>query len=107
MTRHERRAMWRAHVEQQRDSNESAASYCRAHNLCLPSFYSWRKRLTDAPGSAFVEVVCKDNAPEAITLTRSTDGQWQMQLAGQVNATTLATVVQTLEAALGPTCFRS
>ena len=109
MTRHERRAMWHTHVKQQRDSNESAASYCRTHNLCLPSFYAWRKRLSgDGPESAFVEVRCQESVPQqALTLTRSSDGQWQLQLSGPVNAMALAMVVQALETALSQPCSQS
>ena len=49
---------WRAAVRQWRGSGLSVRAYCEKYGLSEPSFYAWRRRLTDAAAATppFVRV---------------------------------------------------
>jgi len=51
--RHARREWWRRQVERQQRSHLSVAEFCRRHGINQVTFYSWRRRFSDA--SAGVE----------------------------------------------------
>lgn len=65
---HARERFWRQHFEQQRASGQSVRSYCQTHDIREPSFYAWRRLLTQrdadapapAPAPAFVPVTVVD-----------------------------------------------
>ena len=39
---------WRHHISAAASSSQSAAAYCRSHNLSLASFYVWRRKLANS-----------------------------------------------------------
>ena len=51
MNRDERAAHWRGLVDEQAQSELSAAAYCRDRHLKLPQFYRWRRRFRSQLGN--------------------------------------------------------
>ena len=43
---------WRRRLARFRDSRETVARFCRKEGVSEPTFYAWRKRLGDSPGTA-------------------------------------------------------
>lgn len=71
-TRNQRKSgkeqFWRRMFREWRSSGLSVRAFCRLHGLAEPSFYSWRRALTqlDAEQPAFVpvHVVAEGTAPD-------------------------------------------
>ena len=69
---------WRMAIETWQTSGLSVRQFCTDEGLSEPSFYSWRKKLTDGsvqdeknkpePSSAFIEVAMPRNIPAAVEL---------------------------------------
>ena len=59
MTRAERRAHWRAIIENQTTSGMSIAAYCRDAQIKPSYFYTWRRRLREQQpcSGGFLEVI--------------------------------------------------
>jgi hypothetical protein len=52
-----RREKWRQIIKSQRASGQTAAAWCREHQITQASFFAWKRRLqVAAPGAGFVEV---------------------------------------------------
>lgn len=51
------RAKWRALIQEQQRSGETAAGFCRERGMSPPRFFWWKRRLREgSPVAAFVEV---------------------------------------------------
>ena len=63
MTHDEKRIYWQQHIDTWRGGNLSQKAYCQAHQLSLPTFGYWRKRLAvAAPPSKLVPVYAANNS---------------------------------------------
>jgi hypothetical protein len=52
-----RREKWRQIIKSQRVSGQTAAAWCREHQVTQASFFAWKRRLQSAvPAAEFVEV---------------------------------------------------
>lgn len=55
--RGDREQFWRDLIQRQRHSGQSIRAFCESQGVSAPSFFSWRKRLSqDRPRSQFVPV---------------------------------------------------
>jgi uncharacterized protein involved in tolerance to divalent cations len=53
---HRSQAEWQALIDQQVQSGQSAAAFCREQSLLAKSFYRWRGLLEKSTEEAFVHV---------------------------------------------------
>ena len=51
------RGRWRGLISEQTASGQSGAAFCRERGLCASQFYYWKKRLSQAAETNFVEAV--------------------------------------------------
>jgi hypothetical protein len=59
---------WRGLISEQRASGQSVAAFCRERGLCAPQFYYWKKRLSQAAETNFVEAVVVEQQPAAVSV---------------------------------------
>ncbi len=78
-SKHEQtRSKWRHHVAAVTSSSQSAAAYCRSHNLNLTSFYIWRRKLQ---GRGTIPIVLAENPFSGLQVIREApsnlpDAKW-------------------------------
>lgn len=89
---HQTRIHWRNHIEAWKRSNQSAAAYCRTHQLRYEAFQRWHTRfkLQNEPESAqgFVRVI-EDNQSIAIqhyhpAMTSTSPSSIEIEISGSV-----------------------
>jgi hypothetical protein len=56
---------WRKVVSAQARSGQSVSAFCRERGVSAPQFFAWKKRLSQAEASKFVEVTLAAAAPQA------------------------------------------
>ena len=72
----EQRQFWQMALEAWQASGLSVRQFCQQEGLAAPSFYAWRKRLTQVPkdgseepaSGRFIEVTMPRNQPVALEL---------------------------------------
>jgi len=88
MTKRTEKALefWSKHIEAAANFKGSCASYCRAHDLNIRQFYTWKKRLAQGSlefkKSDFVSVIVSEPRSE-LTIspnTRLPEAQWVAQV---------------------------
>jgi hypothetical protein len=57
------RAKWRGLICEQGESGQSVAAFCRERGLSAPQFYFWKKRLSKAAETKFLEAVVVKQQP--------------------------------------------
>jgi|SRR3989339_417260 len=92
---------WRMAIETWQTSGLSVRQFCTDEGLSEPSFYSWRKKLTDGsvqdeknkpePSSAFIEVAMPRNIPAAVELVLISGNT--LRIPAGVDTATLSTVL--------------
>ncbi|MFZ2950176.1 MAG: hypothetical protein WA003_11875 [Desulfuromonadaceae bacterium] len=98
MTRAERRAHWRAIIENQATSGMCIAAYCRNSRIKPSNFYTWRRRLREQQPSAggFLELI-PDRLTEATSGVRvHLGGRLSIEVTRGFDPFTLRAVVETL-----------
>ena len=60
------RGSWRGLISEQRGSGQSVAAFCRERGLCASQFYYWKKRLSQAAETNFVEAVVVEQQTAAV-----------------------------------------
>ena len=75
----ERESYWQGVVARQKRSGLSIAAFCRKEQISAPSFYQWRRRLTNGSGSE----PAPQFVPVAITPPARTD--FEIRLPGGVS----------------------
>jgi hypothetical protein len=56
------REKWREIIKSQRASGQTAAAWCREHQVTQASFFAWKRRLRSAaPAAEFVEVFAAED----------------------------------------------
>jgi hypothetical protein len=70
------REKWQNIIELQRVSGQTAAAWCREHDVAYASFFAWKRRLQSAaPAVEFVEILAAAESRRAETHpARSTAG---------------------------------
>jgi hypothetical protein len=58
-------AKWRGLVAEQRRSGQSVAAFCRERGVSAPSFFAWKKRLSQDAADQFVAVQLVDAGEQA------------------------------------------
>jgi transposase-like protein len=51
-SREERREWWRRQISRQQSANLSVAEFCRQLGISVTTFYYWKRRVEEAPGTA-------------------------------------------------------
>ena len=72
----EQRQFWQMALEAWQTSGLSVRQFCQQEGLAAPSFYAWRKRLTQArqdgpeqpPSTGFIELTMPSSGPVALEL---------------------------------------
>lgn len=98
MTRAERRAHWRAIIENQATSGMCIAAYCRNSHIKPSNFYTWRRRLKEQQPSTggFLELV-PTGVPESTSGVRvHLGGRLSIEVTRGFDPFTLRAVVETL-----------
>jgi predicted NACHT family NTPase len=60
--REQARAKWRDLISEQQQSGKSIAGFCRQRGIRAWQFYEWKKRLSEAEASQFLEVRIRPTA---------------------------------------------
>lgn len=63
---------WQEVVDQQKASSQSVSTYCRERNVCVKSFYTWRRRLrlrATAQPKDFMEVPLVESRERSLRIT--------------------------------------
>jgi hypothetical protein len=62
------REKWRRIIESQRVSGQTAAAWCREHDIAYASFFAWKRRLASVlPAVDFVEILAAAESRPADT----------------------------------------
>ena len=82
------RAQWQSLIERGERSSLGIAAFCRAEGVSTASFYSWRKRLSQAPAHDSGSASNDTQAPEgrfldlgALHGAGGAAGRWDIELA--------------------------
>lgn len=96
ITRDDKAAFWRAHLEAWRCSGLTGAAYCERHGLIVHRFGYWRRRLEGEASAVgeFVPVRLRSGGtvrlclPNGVVLEcgEGTDSHWLVQLAAGLGA---------------------
>ena len=73
-----RKKFWTLHLDQQTQSGQSVAIYCRVHQLNRDTFFKWRKRLAAGGNSSLVSLD-RTNFEE-ITITVAPDASLNLSI---------------------------
>ena len=109
MTKSEKVAYWRRHVDMQRVSGLSIKNYCAQEGIAVANWYYWRKRFADAvepqpktPGTdGFVPVTLTSARSSLSPVEIHLLSGRTLQLSAPVDAGWLRTLVQVLESPCG------
>jgi transposase-like protein len=98
---------WKMVIETWQSSGLSVRQFCKKESLSEPSFYSWRKKLTDdkpeqdnqhkPEPSTFIEVAMPKNNSAAIELVLTSGNT--LKLPNGVDAKTLTTIISVIHQA--------
>jgi hypothetical protein len=99
MTKEDRITHWRGIIEKQGVSGQSAAAFCREHNINIHQFYWWRgrfrKETSEGNEPGFFELVpCSKSQHSGIRI-RLSDGLW-IEVEQGFDPLTLRGVIETI-----------
>jgi hypothetical protein len=98
MTREERRAHWRAIIENQATSGMSIAAYCRDAQINPSYFYTWRRRLQEQQPCprGFLELIPGKLTESASGVCIRLDTKLSIEVERGFDSFTLRAVIETL-----------
>ncbi len=84
---------WQAHMDAWTQSGKTQAGYCRDHGLNIKTFYYWRKKLKQKPGT--VKLVQVPTLPiTAAPIRLIVEDRFAIEVSDGFNTTTLSRIVE-------------